>query len=107
MVTAVVVAFVVSWLPGHVLNLVYVSSATADNKALSYGTWVCFMLQIVNSVANPFLYALLGEKFGFYIREIMCVTGVCKERYSNRSKQQRKKQDNGQTADKETASTSL
>ncbi|XP_078583883.1 somatostatin receptor type 5-like [Branchiostoma floridae x Branchiostoma japonicum] len=78
MVTAVVVAFVVSWLPEHVLNLMYLSSTMADNKALSYATWACFMLQIVNSVSNPFLYALLGERFGFYIRDIVCGKGNTK-----------------------------
>ncbi|XP_035662946.1 delta-type opioid receptor-like [Branchiostoma floridae] len=107
MVTAVVVAFVVSWLPGHIINLVYVSNAMMDNKALSYATWACFMLQIVNSVSNPFLYALLGERFGFYIRGIMCGKGVCKQGDSDGRKQQRKKQDNGQTTNRETASTNL
>ncbi|XP_066265534.1 somatostatin receptor type 5-like [Branchiostoma lanceolatum] len=106
MVTAVVVAFVVSWLPGHILNLVYVSSTTVDNRALSYGTWACFMLQIVNSVANPFLYALLGEKFGFYIREIMCRKSVRKQRVSARLEQPKAQEEDGKR-DGQTESTRL
>ncbi|XP_066265555.1 kappa-type opioid receptor-like [Branchiostoma lanceolatum] len=106
MVTAVVVVFVVSWLPGHILNLVYVSSTTIDNRALSYGTWACFMLQIVNSVANPFLYALLGEKFGFYIREIMCMKDVRKQRDSARREQPRTREEDGR-GDGQTESTRL
>ncbi|KAI8506673.1 hypothetical protein Bbelb_151140 [Branchiostoma belcheri] len=58
---------------------------------------------VVNSVANPFLYALLGEKFGFYIRQIVCVESVCKQVVIDESKQQRQEQ----TTNRETVSTSL
>ncbi|XP_066265554.1 somatostatin receptor type 2-like [Branchiostoma lanceolatum] len=70
MVTAVVVAYVVSWSPAHIIGLVAVSGSNITVLALALR--VCFVLQVINAVTNPFLYALLGEKFGFYIREMMC-----------------------------------
>ncbi|XP_066265699.1 neuropeptide F receptor-like [Branchiostoma lanceolatum] len=70
MVTAVVVAYVVSWSPAHVVGLVAVSGSNITVLALALR--VCFVLQVINAVTNPFLYALLGERFGFYIREMMC-----------------------------------
>jgi len=81
MVTAVVVAYVVSWSPAHILGLVTVSGSPYNIIALALALRVCFVLQVINAVTNPFLYALLGERFGFYIREMMCGKNLSKPQH--------------------------
>ncbi|XP_066265701.1 somatostatin receptor type 2-like [Branchiostoma lanceolatum] len=79
MVTAVVVAYVISWSPSHIVGLVAVSGSNITVLALALR--VCFVLQVINAVTNPFLYALLGERFGFYIREMMCRKNLGKQQH--------------------------
>eukprot|EP00058_Branchiostoma_floridae_P003790 XP_002589278.1 hypothetical protein BRAFLDRAFT_102520 [Branchiostoma floridae] len=84
MVVVVTVFFLVCWLPFHVTSVVIASSGYhGDEEALH----ACWAFGLVNSAANPFLYALLGRKFRGQIRQMFGNAAPCrgtrKQRQSN------------------------
>ncbi|CAH1242102.1 SSTR2 [Branchiostoma lanceolatum] len=84
MVTVVVAVFTVSWMPLHIVYLVKfgfhlysVPEGDPDPLQMFVG-----MLSSTNSMINPFLYALLGDKFRIYMKKALCCgRGVDKRRY--------------------------
>ncbi|XP_078581965.1 somatostatin receptor type 5-like [Branchiostoma floridae x Branchiostoma japonicum] len=84
MVTVVVAVFAVSWMPLHIVYLVkygfhlYSVPEGHDDPLEMFVA----MLSSTNSMINPFLYALLGDKFRIYMKKALCCgRGVDKRRY--------------------------
>ncbi|XP_035684471.1 delta-type opioid receptor-like [Branchiostoma floridae] len=76
MVAVVVFIFILSWLPFHVYNLVIFFSPKTGTypEAVNY---LVAALSSANSTVNPFLYALLGEKFRIYTRKALLSCCPC------------------------------
>ncbi|CAH1264720.1 TAAR5 [Branchiostoma lanceolatum] len=77
MVVVVTVFFLVCWLPFHVTSVVIASLGYhGDEEALH----ACWAFGLVNSAANPFLYALLGRKFRAQIQVMLSSAVPCKRK---------------------------
>ncbi|XP_078661985.1 somatostatin receptor type 2-like [Branchiostoma floridae x Branchiostoma belcheri] len=73
MVTVVVAVFIVSWMPIHIVYLVkyYFELYSLPYEQDPLELFVS-MLSSINSMINPFLYALLGDKFRVYMKKALC-----------------------------------
>ncbi|CAH1242100.1 SSTR2 [Branchiostoma lanceolatum] len=84
MVTVVVAVFTVSWMPLHIVYLVkfgFHLYSVPEDHADPLELFVA-MLSSTNSMINPFLYALLGDKFRIYMKKVLCCgRAVDKRRY--------------------------
>ncbi|XP_078667009.1 uncharacterized protein LOC144908916 isoform X2 [Branchiostoma floridae x Branchiostoma belcheri] len=72
MVLVVTVLFLVNWLPYHVISFL-IHRLTSD---VALG--VALSLAVFNSVANPFLYALLGRNFRDKVKKMFCCIKPCR-----------------------------
>ncbi|XP_078678562.1 C3a anaphylatoxin chemotactic receptor-like [Branchiostoma floridae x Branchiostoma belcheri] len=81
MLVVVTVFFLVCWLPFHVTSVVIASSGyRGDEEALH----ACWAFGLVNSAANPFLYALLGRKFRAQIEVLLGSASPCRKKEKQR-----------------------
>ncbi|KAI8504023.1 hypothetical protein Bbelb_180910 [Branchiostoma belcheri] len=81
MLVVVTVFFLVCWLPFHVTSVVIASSGyRGDEEALH----ACWAFGLVNSAANPFLYALLGRKFRGQIEVLLGSASPCRKKEKQR-----------------------
>ncbi|CAH1242101.1 SSTR2 [Branchiostoma lanceolatum] len=74
MVTVVVAVFTVSWMPLHIVYLVKYGFHLYSIPEGHHDPLELFvaMLSSTNSMINPFLYALLGDKFRIYMKKVLC-----------------------------------
>ncbi|CAH1252379.1 QRFPR [Branchiostoma lanceolatum] len=69
MVFVVTVLFLVNWLPFHIISfLIHLLHSKEEHVAVI----VALAFAVINSVANPFLYALLGKKFRARVKKMFC-----------------------------------
>ncbi|XP_078578531.1 uncharacterized protein LOC144863338 [Branchiostoma floridae x Branchiostoma japonicum] len=69
MVFVVTVVFLINWLPFHIISLL-IHMFVAREKYDTIGVALSFA--VLNSVANPFLYALLGRNFRDKVKKMLC-----------------------------------
>ncbi|KAK0151609.1 Somatostatin receptor type 2 [Merluccius polli] len=73
MVSVVVAAFVLCWLPFYVFNVTSVTGGVSATPALR-GTFAFVVaLGYANSCANPILYAFLSENFKKSFQNVLCL----------------------------------
>ncbi|KAI8495081.1 hypothetical protein Bbelb_270670 [Branchiostoma belcheri] len=74
MVTVVVAVFIVSWMPKTIVYLVkyYFKLYSVPDEQQDPLELFVVMLSSINSMINPFLYALLGDKFRVYMKKALC-----------------------------------
>ncbi|XP_066271005.1 somatostatin receptor type 2-like [Branchiostoma lanceolatum] len=69
MVFVVTVLFLVNWLPFHIISfLIHLLHSKEEHVAII----VALAFAVINSVANPFLYALLGKKVHARVKKMFC-----------------------------------
>ncbi|KAM9817599.1 leukotriene B4 receptor 1-like [Neosynchiropus ocellatus] len=74
LVLAVVVVFMVCWLPHHVINTVDMFSFMGSHQRLPHGLgFSAGSLVFINSALNPLLYALFARNFQSHLRETRLV----------------------------------
>ncbi|CAH1263283.1 SSTR2 [Branchiostoma lanceolatum] len=71
MVFVVTVFFLVTWLPFHIISFLIHSIDPKTNNDI-IGVHVALSFAVFNSVANPFLYALLGRNFRDQLKKMFC-----------------------------------
>ncbi|XP_078581370.1 somatostatin receptor type 5-like [Branchiostoma floridae x Branchiostoma japonicum] len=74
MVTVVVAVFTASWMPLHIVYLVKYGFHLYSVPEGHHDPLELFvaMLSSTNPMINPFLYALLGDKFRIYMKKVLC-----------------------------------
>ncbi|XP_035692033.1 somatostatin receptor type 3-like [Branchiostoma floridae] len=70
MVFVVTVFFLVAWLPIHIV--VIINLIVPNNRQNMIASEVALLLVMLNSVANPFLYGLLGKNFRDKLKKMFC-----------------------------------
>lgn len=63
LMTAVIITFVVCWLPYHVFRLLEVHHDKHSDTLLKTGIQVASILAFANSCVNPILYSFMGQDF--------------------------------------------
>ncbi|XP_062859388.1 somatostatin receptor type 2 isoform X2 [Trichomycterus rosablanca] len=73
MVSVVVAAFVLCWLPFYVFNVASVTSVLVPTPVLKSTFDFVVVLGYANSCANPVLYAFLSDNFKKSFRNVLCL----------------------------------